>query len=84
LRFAAETHAVKGLDRLDELAPALIDRGHRHRDYGVRIEYFAAVEQCLLYTIESMIGRDFNIDVKLAWTKIYNFIAQTMIEAMFG
>lgn len=28
-----------------------------------------------------MMGDEFNLDVKLAWTQIYNFVAQTMIEA---
>ena len=29
-----------------------------------------------------MMGKDFNLDVKLAWTQIYNFVAETMMEAM--
>jgi class 3 adenylate cyclase/hemoglobin-like flavoprotein len=73
--------AVKGLDRLDELKPELEELGRRHAGYGVRVDHFAAVEACLLYTIEQTMGKDFNVDVKLAWTQIYNFIAQTMIEA---
>ena len=74
--------AVKGLDRLEELEPVLAELGARHRDYGVRIEHFAAVEECLLYTVATIMGPDFNLDVKLAWTRIYNFIAETMIRAM--
>jgi len=34
-----------------------------------------------LHTVKTMLGRDFNLDVQLAWTQIYNFIAETMIEA---
>jgi hemoglobin-like flavoprotein/ferredoxin len=73
--------AVRGLDRLDELKPALEDLGRRHIAYGVQIPHYAIVEACLLYTIETIAGPAFNLDVKLAWTEIYNFIAQTMIEA---
>jgi ferredoxin/hemoglobin-like flavoprotein len=73
--------AVKGLDRLDDLKPMLQDLGRRHAGYGVRIEHYAPVEECLLYTVEAMMGESFNLDVKLAWTNIYNFIAETMIEA---
>jgi hemoglobin-like flavoprotein len=73
--------AVKGLDRLDELKPVLQELGRRHAGYGVSIEHYAPVEACLLYTIEVMMGESFNLDVKLAWTGIYNFIAGTMIEA---
>lgn len=73
--------AVRGLDRLDELKPQLQELGRRHATYGVKVEHYASVEACLLYTIEQMMGREFNIDVKLAWTQIYNFVAATMIEA---
>ena len=73
--------AVKGLDRLEELTPVLQDLGRRHRGYGVSIEHYAPVEECLLHTVRTMMGADFNLDVQLAWTRIYNFIAQTMIEA---
>ena len=73
--------AVKGLDRLDELKPVLEDLGRRHAGYGVKIEHFAAVEACLMYMLKTLIGEDFTLDVQLAWTRIYNFIAQTMIEA---
>jgi serine/threonine protein kinase/hemoglobin-like flavoprotein/class 3 adenylate cyclase len=73
--------AVRGLDRLDELKPALEDLGRRHLAYGVQIPHYAIVEVCLLHTIETMAGSAYNLDVKLAWTAIYNFIAQTMIEA---
>lgn len=74
--------AVKGLDRLEELEPVVAELGRRHRGYGVRIEHFAAVEECLLFIVATMMGPDFNLDVKLAWTRIYNFIAETMIRAM--
>jgi serine/threonine protein kinase/hemoglobin-like flavoprotein/class 3 adenylate cyclase len=73
--------AVNGLDRLDELKPVLQDLGRRHIAYGVRVEHYAAVELCLLHTLETILEKDFTLDVKLAWTQIFNFIAQTMIEA---
>jgi serine/threonine protein kinase len=34
-----------------------------------------------LLPIETIAGNGFNLDVKLAWTAIYNFVAETMIEA---
>jgi class 3 adenylate cyclase/hemoglobin-like flavoprotein/predicted Ser/Thr protein kinase len=75
------TAAVRGLDRLDELKPTLQDLGRRHASYGVQVAHYAPVEECLLHTVEVMMGSDYNLDVKLAWTQIYNFIAATMIEA---
>ncbi len=76
--------AVKGLDRLDELKPVLAGLGRRHAGYHVTIDQYAAVEACLLHTISTIMGPDFNLDVKLAWTQIYNFIAETMIEAQLA
>ncbi|MDP9191886.1 MAG: protein kinase [Acidobacteriota bacterium] len=73
--------AVRGLDRLDELKPALADLGRRHAAYGAQIPHYAVVEACLLHTVETIAGSGFNLDVKLAWTAIYNFVAETMIEA---
>jgi hemoglobin-like flavoprotein len=76
--------AVKGLDRLDELKPVLADLGRRHAHYHVTIDQYAAVEACLLHTISTIMGPEFNPDVKLAWTRIYNFIAETMIDAQLA
>jgi len=73
--------AVRGLDRIEELRPVLVDLGKRHAAYGTEIPHYAVVEACLLYTVETLSGDAFNLDVKLAWTEIYNFIAGTMIEA---
>ena len=47
----------------------------------MQIPHYAIVEACLLSTVEALTGSAFNLDVKLAWTEIYNFIAETMIEA---
>jgi serine/threonine protein kinase/hemoglobin-like flavoprotein/class 3 adenylate cyclase len=74
--------AVRGLDNLEQLRPVLHELGLRHRNYGAQIHHYAAVEAALLATMEEMIGPEhFTMDVKLAWTRIYNFIAQVMIEA---
>ena len=62
----------------------LQDLGRRHRAYGAHVEHYAAVEACLLYTIETIMGPRCTLDVKLAWTAIYNFIAQTMLEAQLA
>ncbi len=73
--------ALRGLDRIEELRPALEDLGRRHAGYGVEIPHYAIIEVVLLHVVETLAGPTFNLDVKLAWTEIYNFIAQTMIEA---
>ena len=76
----SEALTLQSTRRLEQLTPQLQELGRRHAAYGVRIEHYAPVEECLLHTIATMLGEDFNVDVKLAWTSIYGFIAQTMIE----
>jgi serine/threonine protein kinase/class 3 adenylate cyclase/hemoglobin-like flavoprotein len=74
--------AVQGLDRFDELRSVVADLGRRHAGYGVQIRHFDSVEQALLETVQRMMGERFTLDVRLAWTRIYNQLASIMIEAM--
>ena len=46
------TLAVSGLDRLDELVPAVEDLGQRHVSYGVRDRDYETVGAALLWTLE--------------------------------
>ncbi len=71
-----------GLDRLEELRPAVVELGRRHAAYGVQLRHFDAVEQALLETFRQLLGPAFTDDVRLAWSRIYNQLAGIMIEAM--
>jgi hemoglobin-like flavoprotein len=44
--------AVRGLDRLDELVPAVRDLGTRHVAYGVTDGHYETVGAALLWTLE--------------------------------
>src|SRR6266516_4432898 len=44
--------AVKGLDRLHEIVPAVREMGRRHAGYGVRDEHYDTVAAALLWTLE--------------------------------
>ena len=72
---------VAGLDRLDELLPAVEDLGRRHAAYGVQLQHYDAVEQALLETFRQLLGDRFTTDMRLAWSKIYNQLARLMFEA---
>ncbi|MFL5539248.1 MAG: globin domain-containing protein, partial [Longimicrobiaceae bacterium] len=47
----ALTVVVRGLDRLDQLVPAVEALGRRHAGYGVRDEHYATVAAALLWTL---------------------------------
>jgi hemoglobin-like flavoprotein len=73
--------AVTGLDRLDQIVPAVQQLGARHAAYGVKDEHYATVAAALLWTLEQGLGPDFTPEVKDAWTAAYTLLAATMKEA---
>ena len=73
--------AVNGLDRLDQIVPAVQQLGIRHAGYGVKEEHYSAVAAALLWTLEEGLGADFTPEVKDAWTAAYTVLATTMQQA---
>ena len=73
--------AVNGLDRLDELVPAVRQLGVRHARYGVQDQHYDTVAEALLWTLQRGLGSDFTPAVKDAWTAVYGVLAATMKEA---
>lgn len=76
--------AVKGLDTLGELVPAVQKLGERHGTYGVKAEHYDTVGAALLDTLEKGLGEDFTAECKEAWTITYTTLADVMKEAQFG
>lgn len=74
--------AVRGLDKLETIVPAVQNLGRSHRGYGVKEEHFKQVGAALLWTLEIGLGDTWNKESEVAWTEAYNILATTMIEAM--
>ncbi len=72
--------AVRGLSRLDELAPSVRSLGERHAGYGVEDRHYDTVGTALLWTLEKGLGTGFTRDVRDAWTAAYTLLARTMQE----
>jgi len=70
--------AVNGLDRLDEIVPAVQQLGVRHIAYGVKDEHYDTVGAALLWTLEAGLGDVFTDEVKEAWAITYGVLADTM------
>ena len=70
--------AVKGLDRLHEIVPAVREMGRRHAGYGVRDEHYDTVAGALLWTLEKGLGEAFTPEVKSAWVSVYTLLAGMM------
>lgn len=75
------TVAVKGLDNLDQLVPAVQALGQRHVGYGVQDAHYDTVGAALLWTLEQGLGPAFTPPVKEAWTETYTVLASVMKDA---
>lgn len=76
--------AVKGLDTLGELVPAVQALGKRHVGYGVTAEHYDTVGAALLDTLEKGLQDAFTPETKEAWTITYTTLATVMKEASYG
>jgi hemoglobin-like flavoprotein len=72
---------VGRLDRLQELSEDIRQLAIRHVGYGVRAEHYGPVGDALLWTLSQGLGKDWNDEVKEAWTSCYRLLSQTMIDA---
>lgn len=75
------TVAVRGLNDLGKLVPAVEDLGRRHVGYGVKDEHYATVGVALLWTLEQGLGDAFTVEVKEAWATTYGVLSSTMQKA---
>lgn len=73
--------AVKGLDNLDQLIPAVENLGRRHVGYGVKDSHYDTVGDALLWTLEKGLGEDFTPEVLDAWAQTYIVLASVMKNA---
>lgn len=73
--------AVRGLSRIDEIAPALRSLGARHAGYGVSDSHYDTVGATLLWTLGKGLGSDFTAETKEAWAAAYSLLAQNMKDA---
>ena len=74
--------AVRGLDKLETIVPAVQSLGRSHVGYGVTEEHFKPVGSALLWTLEVGLGDTWSKESEVAWTEAYNILATTMVDAM--
>lgn len=78
------TVVVRGLDRLDQLLPAVEALGRRHAGYGVHDGHYETVAQALLWTLERAVGDGFSPAARDAWAQAYDALATVMKRASAG
>jgi hemoglobin-like flavoprotein len=71
---------VVGIDRSAEVLTEIKQMGQRHATYGVKPSHYEAVGDAFLWTLERGLGKDWNADVRNAWSSYYQLITQLMLE----
>lgn len=72
---------VGRLDRMEEVTEEIRELAIRHVHYGARPEHYRAVGQALIWTLKQGLGADWTPDVEVAWTRCYQVLSETMINA---
>ncbi len=71
--------AVAGLDKFDQLMPALKIMGQRHHAYGVEFRHYESVAKALLWTLKEGLKGAFTPEMEQAWAKAYSSLAKVMM-----
>ncbi len=70
--------AVKGLDDLDSLVPALENITVQHLSYGVKAKDYTTVGNALLYALKVGLGNEWTPELRQAWVDTYRIMATVM------
>ena len=73
--------AVKSLDRLEQILPAVQTLGARHVAYGVREKDYETVGRALIWTLRKGLCDDFTPELEAAWVEVYSTLAGAMKAA---
>ncbi|MEO7309282.1 MAG: globin domain-containing protein [Chitinophagaceae bacterium] len=74
-------YIISKLDRLEDLMDEVTRLAQRHTQYGVEDKHYAAVASALLWTLEQGLAKEWNEDLKAAWTVVYTTLAGAMMTA---
>ena len=75
---------VRGLDRLEELVPAVESLGRRHGAYGVQDSHYETVKAALLWMLDRAPGTPLTPRARDAWDEAYALLATVMKRAAAG
>ena len=74
-------YVIAKLDSLEDILNEVKKLAVRHVHYGVRAENYTQVGTALLWTLEKGLAKDWDEDLKNAWTKCYTILSSAMISA---
>lgn len=71
---------VVGIDQSAEVLAEIKQMGRRHATYGVKPSHYEAVGNAFLWTLERGLGKDWNAEVRQAWSDCYKLLTRLMLE----
>lgn len=71
---------VAGVEKEENLTPALQSLGKRHATYGVLSEHYPIVGEILLESFQDFLGPQWTPAYQEAWSEAYGVISKTMIQ----
>ena len=72
---------VTRLDRLDEMMDEFRSLASRHNRYGAEPAHYQVVGECLLWTLEKVVGDKWNDETREAWRAVYEELSNAMIKS---
>lgn len=71
--------AVNNMHQIEKIIPALESLGQQHISYGAEPEHYPVVGGVLLGTLETALGDAFTDEVRDAWARTYDIVAEVML-----
>ena len=75
---------VTRLHKLDEIMDEINSLALRHNLYGAETAHYQVVGECLLWTLEKVLGDKWNEETREAWTAVYGMLSDVMIKNQTG
>ncbi len=70
--------AVRGLDKLDDMLPALRQLGQRHIEYKVLAQHYDTMGRALVFMVSEILGDDTSPEIESAWAEAYGYWSAAM------
>lgn len=82
--MSAMASIIGDLENFKNLKPMLTQLAIRHQGYGVQDHHYDAFGAAMLWAFEQVLGDEFGLDEKQAWSMAFDQVANVMIEATAG
>jgi hemoglobin-like flavoprotein len=69
---------IGGLNNPHIIISAVQDLGKRHHEYGVLTAHYKSFKTALMYSLEMQLPGDWTDELKSAWGKLYDILAESM------